>query len=488
MNFKKLKLVHIIGIGGCASSAIAELLLDNKIKVTGSEMKACTGLEYLEKKGAVIRYSHDKANLYSAEINSKSVPDLVLYSPAVVSLDPDNPELLEAKNKNIQLLSWQNFIGDFLSDLGKTGITVSGSEGKGTTAGILTMILKDTEYDPLSILGARLKKADGINDSNIYTGKGKAYILEADEFNRNFLNYHPSINIMINFEYDHPETYKNFNEYKKAFFEYFSGMKNDKVLIFRSSANIRSFVKEYGINRNNSITWFGKKEDLYDICGDDFYGISDHIINEEGNSFTLKSNSGSISIKIPALPGYMAYNATGAIIAALKLGIPPDIISKNILKFTGMQRRFDLYRTRNQGIFITDYGHSPESINHIIREIRSIFPGKNLHLIFQPHLFSRTYNFFNDFIEALAQSDKVSVIDIYPAREKEDDWKDKISSIMIYEKLLLKNKNVFYAGKSRDILKNVVSRIDEKDITCFLGAGDMDRYYPGVMEIFDAKN
>src|SRR5512138_2358447 len=175
MDLKKIKSVHIIGIGGCAASAIAELLSDNKVHVSGSEMKSRSGCEYLEKKGIVIRYSHDKDNIY---LNGFP-PDIVLYSPAVINLDPGNPEIAEAKIKGIPLESWQNFIGKYLTDIGKTGITVSGSEGKGTTAGILTKILKGTKYDPLSILGAKLKKINGNEDSNIYAGKGDAYILEA---------------------------------------------------------------------------------------------------------------------------------------------------------------------------------------------------------------------------------------------------------------------------------------------------------------------
>jgi UDP-N-acetylmuramate--alanine ligase len=254
MELKNIKTIHIIGIGGCASSAIAELLSDNGVKVSGSEMKPRTGCEYLEKKGIAIRYHHEAGNLYLYG----SAPDIVLYSPAVINLDPGNPELAEARSRNITLVSWQNFIGDYLSGIGKTGITVSGSEGKGTTAGILTKILKDTRFDPLAILGAKLKKINGNEDSNIYTGKGETYILEADEYNRNFLNYHPKINIMINFEFDHPETYENFDEYMESFYRYFSGMSGDRILILRAKQKIVDFVIKYGIDRTHNISWFGK--------------------------------------------------------------------------------------------------------------------------------------------------------------------------------------------------------------------------------------
>jgi UDP-N-acetylmuramate--alanine ligase len=184
----------------------------------------------------------------------------------------------------------------------------------------------------------------------------------------------------------------------------------------------------------------------------------------------------------------MAYNSAGAIIAAMKLGLPPEMIRTNIKTFTGMERRFDVYKTPQGGVIITDYGHSPESLNHIISEIRSTFPGKKVHLVFQPHLFSRTFNFFDDFINALNKSDRISLIDIYPAREKEEDWTDKVTSFMLYEHLNKIHTDVFYAGKSRDIYQNIINRIDENDVTCFIGAGDMNLYYGGIFKELNAVN
>ena len=483
MELNKIKKVHIIGIGGCASSAVAELLCKNGITVTGSEMKPRDGLKYLEKQGIKIIYFHDKENL---KLNNKK-PDFVLYSPAVSALNPDNPELLEAKKEKIHLLSWEEFIGDYLNASNKIGITVCGSEGKGTTAGILTQILKNTEYDPLAILGAKIKKINGKIDSNIHFGNGDTYILEADEYNRNFLSYHPSIAIMINFKYEHPETYKDFNEYQEAFYNFFKGMNEKKILILKASKEIVDFVYKYKLDKSHSIIWFGKESDHYkDIKLD--YKIINHNISEKGNSFILESKKEKYEFFLSALPGYMALNATGAIIASLKLGLSLKQIQKNILRFKGMVRRFDIYKTKNNGVIITDYGHSPGAINHILQEIKKIFNDKKIHLIFQPHLFSRTYNFFKEFINELKCADKVSLIDIYPAREDPEFWKTKVSSYMIYEKLKESNKDVYYGGKSSEIYKNLLKRIDEKDVTCFIGAGDMDLYYHEILDHLHVKN
>ena len=479
MELNIIKKVHIIGIGGCASSAIAELLYRNGITVTGSEIKQRDGLNYLEKIGIKIVYFHDKNNIHINNIK----PDLILYSPAVSALNPDNPELIEARRLKIPLLSWEEFIGDYLNASGKTGITVCGSEGKGTTAGILTQILKGTEFDPLSILGAKIKKIEDKMDSNIYFGNGKTYILEADEYNRNFLNYHPSINIMINFKYEHPETYKNFNEYQEAFYNFFGGMSNNKKLILKATKEIVEFVERYELNKKHLITWFGDDSEKFNYIKLD-YKIVNHVISQSGNNFVLESKKGKYDFKINAFPGYMVYNATGAIIASLELGLPPENVQKNILRFKGMVRRFDVYKTKGNGVIITDYGHSPEAINHIIKEIRNIFKGEQIHLIFQPHLFSRTYNFFKEFIYELKHADKISLIDIYPAREDPEYWNKKVSSYMIYEKLKELKKDVYYAGKSAEIYENLSDKINKDEVTCFLGAGDMDLYYQKILNLF----
>jgi len=481
MGFKNLKNVHIIGIGGCASSAIAELLTINKVQVTGSEMKKRADLSYLEKMGIIIKYTHDRKNI----INLK--PDIILYSPAVMALNPHNPEILEAKKKNIKLLSWQEFIGDYLNSIGRKGITVSGSEGKGTTAGVLTIILKGTKHDPLAILGAKIKGINNGASSNIYLGMGDTYILEGDEYNRNFYYYNPSVNITVNFKYEHPETYKNFGEYKEAFFNFFSKMKNEKLLIFKATENTVNLVNEFCLDRTHNIIWYG------DNCNKDFikkcsYIIDKISITKKGINYLLTSKERNIKVFIPAFPGYMVYNTTGAIIAAVELGVPDNIILENLKSFKGMIRRFDLYKIKKGGIIITDYGHSPEAVNIIINEARKIFKNKKIHLIFQPHLFTRTYNFFNEFVDELKKADKISLIDIYPAREDPVKWRDKISSYMIYEELKKAGATCFYEGKSSEMFNNMKDKIDEKEITIFIGAGDMDFYYNSILEYYNAKS
>lgn len=483
MFITNLQKVHIIGIGGCASSAISEYLRKRGIIVSGSERKKRDDLKYLENLNIRIEYSHKKENLSIDNI----LPDIVLYSPAVTSLDPFNPEILEANNKNIPLMSWQQFIGDYLSSLEYKGITVSGSEGKGTTAGILTMILKDTEFDPLSILGAKLKNIEN-KDSNIYIGNGTTFILEGDEFNRNFYNYHPSINITINFQFEHPETYKDFEDYKKAFYTFFSQMNQPKILILKATDNLKNFISQYNLDTTHKIIWFGAEDDIKNVRDSDKAIIKNRTISIKGISFTLVYKDQEYDFNLNFLPGYIIDNATGAILAAFELGLDFKTIKNNINRFKGMVRRFELFKTKNNGIIITDYGHSPESINNIIKEIRNIFPNRKVHTIFQPHLFSRTHKFFDEFIDALRKSDKISLIEIYGAREKEEDWIDKVSSYKMYDTLKKIGASVYYAGRSNEIYNNIIDKINKDEVTSFIGAGDMDLYYDRILKELEAKD
>ncbi len=480
MYNNSLKSVHIVGIGGCAASGIAELLVSNGVKVTGSEQKSVSGLDYLERIGVKITYEHSKNNL----LQNGQKPDLLLYSPAVISLNPNNPEIIGAKELGIKSESWQNFIGDYLNTIGKTGITVSGSEGKGTTAGVLTMILKGTEYDPLSILGAKIKDIIPNGSSNIYFGNGSTYILEGDEYNRNFHNYHPAYNVMINFSYEHPETYRNFDEYKDGFYNFFKGMTQPATLILRAIPNCIDLVNRYKLDKSHKIIWICEdSSDLYRLTGERWL-ISDQITTVNGSSFSLNFNGEKYDFTIGVLPSFMIINSAAAVVTAFKLGLDYKTIFHNLKKFKGMVRRYDLYETKGNGRIITDYGHSPDALNCIYEETKAVFGDMPIHYIFHPHLYSRTKNFFEEFISVLSKPDRVSVLDVYPAREDAAVWEPIVNSRMLVDRLNAVRDNVFYAGKPENIAEVMKEMINPDEITVFIGAGNMDHYYEPLIKEF----
>lgn len=485
LEFDNLKKVHFVGIGGSAISAVARLLLKNGLKVTGSDAAKSAMTEYLSSLGIKIFDTQKKENL---EFEG-STPDLVLISPALLYLDPNNEEIVYAKEKNIPVITWQEFLGKYLDSKNIKGIMTSGSEGKGTTCSILTWILKGTKFDPLTILGANLKNInDDLKASNVYEGEGNTFILEADEFNKNFHNYHPQIVMMVNFQYEHPEFYKDFNEYKKSFYEFYKGMKGEqKTLIFRATKNMVDFVKEYKLNETHKIIWY-KNED------DEFLVPCDYIISnvkkyaDKGVQFELETPKGRCIFNLNAYPLYLANCATAAIICAMELGLTLEEIWTNIQRFSGIQRRFDKFTFGNDGVIITDYGHSPSSIKQVIKEVRTFFPDKKLHLVFQPHLFSRTYNFLDEFIVELSKADRVSLVDVYPAREKKEDWEDKINSKILEEKLKAHNVQAEYIGLSSQVHESLREKVLDGEVTLFMGAGDMDKSYVKLFDKLGAKN
>ncbi|MGI6680788.1 MAG: UDP-N-acetylmuramate--L-alanine ligase [Bdellovibrionota bacterium] len=493
LNLSKLKKIHFVGIGGSAISAVARLLFKNNIKITGSDASKNAMTESLSELGIKIFDSQVKENLrYEDEL-----PDLVLISPALIFLDPNNEEILYAKEKNIRVLTWQEFLGDYLDALDKFGLITCGSEGKGTTCSFLKWILKGTKYDPLTILGANLKDINEIGKkSNVYEGSSNTYILEGDEFNKNFHNYHPHIVMMVNFQYEHPEFYKNFDEYKKSFYEFFCGMKgDDKTLIFRATENMVKLVKEYDLEKTHKIIWYKNSDDDVENNVENNIEVNcDYIISnvskngEKGIKFMLETPKGSCMFNINAFPYYLANNSTAAIICAMELGLSLEEIWTNIQRFNGIERRFDVYKFGKNGTIITDYGHSPSSIRQVVKEAREFFPNKKLHLVFQPHLFSRTYNFFDELISELSKADKVSLVDVYPARERKEDWEDKIHSKMLVDKLNENNIDAEYIGEANKVHEALLGKVNDGETTLFMGAGDMDKSYKKLFAKLEAEN
>ena len=485
IEFDNLKKVHFVGVGGSAISAVARLLLKNGIKVTGSDAAKSAMTDHLSSLGIKIFDAQKKENL---EFEG-NFPNLVLISPALIYLDPNNEEIVYAKEKNIPVLTWQEFLGEYLSAINKTGLITCGSEGKGTTCSILAWILKGTKFDPLTILGANLKNINEDGKAlNVYEGNGTTYILEGDEFNRNFHNYHPEYVMMVNFQYEHPEYYKDFEEYKKSFYDFFMGMRGDnKTLIFRATKNMVDLVKEYKLEKSHKIIWYRNENDEFLVPCD--YTISNvGKYSNKGIQFELETPKGRCIFNINGYPLYLANNATAAIICAMELGISLEEIWTNIQRFSGIQRRFDKFTFGNDGVIITDYGHSPSSIKQVVKEVRTFFPDKKLHLVFQPHLFSRTYNFLDDFILELSKADKVSLVDVYPAREKKEDWEDKINSKMLVDKLNKHGANASYIGVSSAVHEALKDKVLDGEVTLFMGAGDMDKSYVKLFDALNAKN
>jgi UDP-N-acetylmuramate--alanine ligase len=471
--FKKIRSIHIIGIGGSATLGVAEYLLNCGFQVSGSDMVCGPHTKNLEKLGIRVYPSHLASNIEAQS------PDLVLMTPAVVSQDPKNPELIEAKRQSIPVYSWQQFLGEWFNQQGKKGMMVAGAGGKGTTASILTYILVEAGLDPLAILGATFREWG----KNYFLGKGNYFILEADEFNYNFLNYHPQNVVITSLVYDHPETYKDFTEYQKGFARFVWGMKDPRFLVLHREDSLLNFAQKYLKKFPGEIITYGedKKADFRlanlklksrQLCFDAY---------DQGRLL------GNFNIRPPC--HFNALNALGALVLSLKMGIPIRIIQSALSRYQGLKQRFEIERSVKGITLIFDYAHAPRAIKASLSCAKKIFPNRRLITVFQPHMYSRTYRFLKNYAQSFSAVDKVILMDIFPSRELGTEREKLVHTKDLYKLLKREHPDCEYIPNP---LENVVISVKRtakpSDVFIFLGAGSIKRIYGKVIKEFGRKS
>ncbi len=437
MSTKKLK-IHFIGIGGIGVSALAKYYLKKGCHVSGSDLVSSEITNALKKSGAkIITGKHKVKNL------PKDV-DLVIYSPAVPK---NNPELKKAKlGSKIKVLSYPQALGELTKKY--FTIAVSGTHGKGTTAGMIGLLLEKAGFDPTVIVGTKLKK---FGDSNCRVGKSKYLVIEADENFASFLNYWPKIIVLTNIEADHLDYYKNLNNILKTFREYISHLPKDGYLIAnKDDENIKKIIQmPYTTNSTivENVVYFSIKQ------------------NETER---LKK-----SLKIPR--EHNVYNALAALTVARVLKIPDKISFKALSEYKGSWRRFEIIPIRYpiRYTLISDYGHHPTEIRVTLKAAREKFPKKKIWCIYQPHQYQRTYYLFNDFVRVLKQApvDKIIITDIYDVAGRETP---KIRKEVSSEKLVkaVNKKGVIYLKKEK-VLDYLKKNLKGGEVVIIMGAGDI---------------
>lgn len=415
-----MKHIHFMGIGGSGASAVAAIAQTQGFKVSGCDKSSSDEFtQNLTLKGVTISEGHSSDHLTGVSI--------LAISPAISSLDPENPELLQACEKGIEILTWQQFMGKYLQK-DKFVIAVCGTHGKSTTTAMIGLLLEDAGLDPTVELGAIVPKWGG----NFRVGKSQYFITEADEFNDNFLASVPNIAVATIIEMDHPEYYKDFASYK-ASFRKFLGAAKEKIFANMSDPGVSEVIA--GLPTKGVYTDYSKK-----------------LIN-----FPLQ------------VPGkYNITNATAAFQVGLALKIDPEVIKQSLANFAGISRRFEKIGDYKGAEVFSDFGHHPTEIKVTLQAAREKFPKSFIHVIFQPHMFSRTYALFDDFVRVLhnAPVDKMSVLDIYPSRE--------VDTGLVTSKQLIKAINkasITYEPNSESVLEQVQQTAQENEVIFFLGAG-----------------
>lgn len=442
---KNIKNIFFLGIGGIGMSALAKYFHAKGYIVSGYDKTSTPLTKSLEQQGIKIHYNDTENNIPN-EIKNNSLESLIVITPAIPK---ESIELNFFLQNNYTLIKRAAILGEITK--GANTIAVAGTHGKTTTSTLVAHLMKEGEVDCSAFLG-------GISsnfNSNLLIGNDNCVVVEADEYDRSFLTLSPSTAIVTSVDPDHLDIYHEHKNLKESF-EIFT----EKIL-----ANGNLIVKlnlDFTTRENNSV-----KKYTYSIGGKSDFFASDIQLIDGLYLFTLNTPSGKIENLVLGMAGlHNLENAIAASAAALLNGISSENLKNGLKTFRGVKRRFE-YIFRNQKlVYLDDYAHHPEELLKCIESVKTIFPNKKITGIFQPHLFSRTRDFMDDFAKSLSMLDKCILLDIYPARE--------IPIPGITSDLLL--ARITSPVKEKMYLNNIVNELDffDTEVLLTLGAGDID--------------
>ncbi len=451
-SVKKIKKVHLIGVGGIGVSALARLFLQKGIKVSGSDATKSEITDELKKLGVKIFIGHKKEN---APMDA----DVIVFSSAVL---PNNPEILAAKKSGVILKSYPEMLGILMNDY--FAIAISGTNGKTTTTSLVGLMLESAGMDPVVVVGGRVKIWDG----NFRQGGSKYFVAEACEYRRHMLNLNPKAIVLTNIEEDHLDYYKDLEDIKNAFSEYIKKLKKGDLLLYNvDDKNVLDILKNLQAKKIS----YGIKNPA-DLMAQN---IKKEIGAQKFEFIWKGKNLGEVKIFVPG--DFNIYNFLAA--SALSLSLEADISSiKKVCKnFKGTWRRFEKVGEYRGGPIISDYAHHPTAVQKTIEAAREFYPGKKILVVFQPHQQNRTRMLFDDFVKSFKGAEGLILSEIYHVEGREKD-KEKISSkdlLRAIEKLEAKSrpKNLFFAKNKEEALKILKKNILNYDVVIVMGAGDI---------------
>lgn len=458
--FRKFKKIHFIGIGGIGMSGIAELLLNLNFVVTGSDLKMSETTRHLEEKGATIFEGHDPDNVNQS--------DVVVYSSAVTL---DNPEIISAQERKIPIIRRAEMLGELLK-LKLYSIAVAGTHGKTTTTSMVGNMMTAGGLDPTLIIGGIIKNLK----SNALLGQGDYVVAEADEFDRTFLSLTPTIAIITNIEREHLDTYEDLEDLKNAFIQFankvpFYGVVIaclDEPSVQDILPRISRRVISYGLSPQADVraanVSFSESVSKFDI----------YIQNEKYGRITLNV-PGEHNIK----------NATATVALGLELGIDFEDIRSGLESYETVNRRFEFRGKQDDILFVDDYAHHPTEVLATLNAAKSGW-NRRVVAVFQPHLFSRTRDFKDDFGKAFLQSDVLFVTDVYPSREEPIPG---VTGQLIADAARgFGHKQVFYIEEKEHLPQSVANALESGDLVITLGAGDITKYNTKIQEYYEKNN
>jgi len=446
MHFSTLKHIHFVGIGGIGMSGIAEILLSQGFRVSGSDMQRSDVTEHLVSRGATVFIGHDAANIEGA--------DVVVYSSAVRTAV--NPETLAALARGVPLIRRAEMLSE-VSRL-KYCLAIAGTHGKTTTTSMCGLVMMKAGLDPTVIVGGKLK---GLGGSNARLGEGEWIVLEADEYDRSFLQLLPSIAIITNVEADHLDIYDDLDDIKGAFIEFANKVPFYGVAcVCLDDDGVRCILPHL----HRRVITYGLSEE----CTTRAVDIE---ADERRVRYTLmhkNENLGTITLHVPG--EHNVRNSLAAASMALELGISADVIREALGEFQGVYRRFEIKGEHHGVLVIDDYAHHPTEIRVTLAAARAGWD-RRVVAVFQPHTYTRTKDFFQDFAESFGDADVLILTDVYAAREAPIEG---VSGALIADAARLAgHPDVRYVPNMGDVRGALRDLLVPGDIVLTMGAGDV---------------
>ncbi|MEK6755029.1 MAG: UDP-N-acetylmuramate--L-alanine ligase [Bacteroidota bacterium] len=448
--FSSIKKIHFVGIGGIGMSGIAEILLDQGFKVSGSDKGLSEVTERLQTLGATVFEGH-RAEHIAGDV------DALVYSSAVSF---DNPEVLEAQRRKIPVIRRAEMLAEVMRL--KYGIGIAGTHGKTTTTSMISLVLMEGELDPTVIVGGKLS---GLGGTNARLGHGEFIVVEADEFDRSFLSITPTIAVLTTLETDHLDCYRDLEDIKGAFIQFASKVPfygfvvlclDEPALLDIMPQLSKKKIITYGLNPQADVQ-------AVDIRHKD-----------NASTFTLVrggSDLGHLTLQVPGK--HNVQNSLAAIAVGLELGVPFQKVKAGIEKFAGVYRRWEK-KGESAGITLyDDYAHHPTECRATLAGAKAGWR-RRVVCVFQPHLYTRTRDFYEEFGKSFLLSDVLIVTDVYPARE--EPIQGVSGELIVDAAKRFGHKDAHYVSDKKQIPSYLKSIVRSGDIVITMGAGDIWKY------------
>jgi UDP-N-acetylmuramate--alanine ligase len=446
IDFNKPEAIHFIGIGGISMSGLAEILIEEGFTVTGSDVNESDLTRHLEAKGAKVAYGQRAEN-----ITDKI--DVVVYTAAV---HPDNPEFISATEMGLHILTRAELLGQMMKNY-ENAIAVSGTHGKTTTTSMITEILLCADTDPTISVGGILNSIGG----NIRVGGPDLFVTEACEYTNSFLSFYPTTEVILNIEADHLDFFKDLKEIRHSFRLFAEKLPENGLLVINKDIDHMEDIIE---GLPCKVITFGKNQESRYQANNIRY---DELARA---SYELAVDGEVIDTVTLGVSGeHNVYNSLAAAAVCFELGISLEMIQKGLKRFTGTNRRFEKKGEVFGVTIIDDYAHHPQEIRATL-ETAKHYPHKKLWVVFQPHTYTRTRAFLDEFAESLSLADEVILADIYAARETDNLG---ISSKDIVERIEKKGVKAHYIPSFEAIETFILENCIHGDLLITMGAGDI---------------